>query len=338
MRAPWVIREEGWLIFSTRNSHGEIARRNCLRLCNVILNDDLSVWWKFHLFYYDCSLHLFPRLIFQKTFLILFLLFFFSSPNIQASWLFNRVKCLKLFESVNFNKKVRLWYLEIRSIYFMYIEIFKFLRIQLSLEILDDEGNDDLMKIPSFIIIVYCIVSKVNFSEIFLEPKESWFVEHLNFSESVNFNKKVRISLIFENSKYLFYVHRNFQVSSNCPNFEFNYHSKYWMIYLDENSYFIMIVALFLRLIFQKLFQNLKNLDSIMSNIWTSLNFNKKVSLWYLKKYAFYMDRNFQVSSNFPNFGFGLFLKFVQDSITTRNIGWSILVKIRILLWLLHCF
>ena len=55
----------------------------------------------------------------------------------------------------------------------MYIEIFKFLRIQLSLEILDDEGNDDLMKIPSFIIIVYCIVSKVNFSEIFLEPKES---------------------------------------------------------------------------------------------------------------------------------------------------------------------
>ena len=194
------------------------------------------------------------------------------------------------------------------------------------------------MKIPSFIIIVYCIVSKVNFSEIFLEPKESWFVEHLNFSESVNFNKKVRISLIFENSKYLFYVHRNFQVSSNCPNFEFNYHSKYWMIYLGENSYFIMIVALFLRLIFQKLFQNLKNLDSIMSNIWTSLNFNEKVSLWYLKKYAFYMDRNFQVSSNFPNFGFGFFLKFVRDSIITRNIGWSILVKIRILLWLLHCF
>ena len=94
-----------------------------------------------------------------------------------------------------------------------------------------------------------------------------------------------KFSSFFEFSKFRIWTF--FKI---CP--RFNYHSKYWMIYLGENSYFIMIVALFLRLIFQKLSQSLKNLDSIVSNIWTSLNFNKKVRISLMfknSKYFYFM-------------------------------------------------
>ena len=116
-----------------------------------------------------------------------------------------------------------------------------------------------------------------------------------------------KFSSFFEFSKFRIWTF--FKI---CP--RFNYHSKYWMIYLGENSYFIMIVALFLRLIFQKLSQSLKNLDSIVSNIWTSLNFNKKVRISLMFKNSKYFY--FMYIEIFK------FFRIIWISIITRNIGW----------------